>query len=226
MHVHLPKPLHGWRAFIGEVGIIVLGVLIALSAEQLVEMVQWHRRVAEAETAMTKELAEDDGAQAEARISLSPCIARHLGELETALIAERDRRVPFVPATLVAPTFRTWDDNAWRSAVSANATSHMSTERMYKWSAAYAFIPDMNEAAVRESGDWADLSRIRLLRTHPSETEREAILTAIGRARHDNELLTTVSRYLLIFTHRAGVSVPSAAQRDELQREQGEMESC
>ena len=29
MHLHLPKPLHGWRAFVGEVGIIVLGVLIA-----------------------------------------------------------------------------------------------------------------------------------------------------------------------------------------------------
>jgi uncharacterized membrane protein YraQ (UPF0718 family) len=29
MHFHLPKPLHGWREFKGEVGIIVLGVLIA-----------------------------------------------------------------------------------------------------------------------------------------------------------------------------------------------------
>jgi hypothetical protein len=31
MHFHLPKPLHGWREFAGEVGIIVIGVLIALS---------------------------------------------------------------------------------------------------------------------------------------------------------------------------------------------------
>jgi hypothetical protein len=37
MHFHLPKPLHGWREFGGEVGIIVLGVLIALGAEQIVE---------------------------------------------------------------------------------------------------------------------------------------------------------------------------------------------
>lgn len=37
MHVHLPKPLHGWREFVGEVGIIVLGVLIALGAEQALE---------------------------------------------------------------------------------------------------------------------------------------------------------------------------------------------
>ena len=37
MHFHLPKPLHGWREFAGEVGIIVIGVLIALGAEQVVE---------------------------------------------------------------------------------------------------------------------------------------------------------------------------------------------
>lgn len=42
MHFHLPKPLHGWRAFAGEVGIIVLGVLIALGAEQLVTI--FHER--------------------------------------------------------------------------------------------------------------------------------------------------------------------------------------
>jgi hypothetical protein len=37
MHFHLPKPLHGWREFVGEVGIIVIGVPIALAAEQVVE---------------------------------------------------------------------------------------------------------------------------------------------------------------------------------------------
>jgi hypothetical protein len=45
MHFHLPKPLHGWRQFVGEVGIIVIGVLIALGAEQLVELVH-ERQVA------------------------------------------------------------------------------------------------------------------------------------------------------------------------------------
>ena len=41
MHFQLPKPLHGWRAFAGEVGIIVIGVLIALGAGQIVEWVHW-----------------------------------------------------------------------------------------------------------------------------------------------------------------------------------------
>ncbi|URD60378.1 hypothetical protein M8312_11380 [Sphingomonas sp. KRR8] len=37
MKLSIPKPIHGWREFAGEVGIIVLGVLIALGAQQPVE---------------------------------------------------------------------------------------------------------------------------------------------------------------------------------------------
>jgi hypothetical protein len=34
------RPLHGWRVFAGEVGVIVLGVLLALGAQQLAEKIQ------------------------------------------------------------------------------------------------------------------------------------------------------------------------------------------
>jgi hypothetical protein len=46
MHVHLPKPLHGWREFAGEVGVIVIGVMIALGAQQLLEDWHWRSEVA------------------------------------------------------------------------------------------------------------------------------------------------------------------------------------
>jgi hypothetical protein len=58
MHFHLPKPLHGWRAFAGEVGIIVLGVLIALAAEQSVEVLHERSQVEQIRTALRAELAD------------------------------------------------------------------------------------------------------------------------------------------------------------------------
>ena len=61
MHVHLPKPLHGWRAFAGEVGIIVLGVLIALGAEQIVEMLRWRSEVTSFRKAIDHELGRNLG---------------------------------------------------------------------------------------------------------------------------------------------------------------------
>lgn len=59
MHVHLPKPLHGWRALVGEIGIIVVGVLIALSAEQLVQSIHEREDVAQLRAALRGELADD-----------------------------------------------------------------------------------------------------------------------------------------------------------------------
>ena len=57
MDVRLPKPLHGWREFAGEVGVIVLGVLIALGAQELVQELQWRSEVKQTREALDAELA-------------------------------------------------------------------------------------------------------------------------------------------------------------------------
>lgn len=59
MHFHLPRPLHGWREFAGEVGIIVLGVLIALAAEQVVEAGEWRHKVGIVRSSLIGELGND-----------------------------------------------------------------------------------------------------------------------------------------------------------------------
>ena len=45
MRFHLPKPRDGWRVFVGEVGVIVIGVVIALVAQQFAENWQWRQTV-------------------------------------------------------------------------------------------------------------------------------------------------------------------------------------
>jgi hypothetical protein len=72
MHFHLPKPLHGWRAFAGEVGIIVIGVLIALAAEQVVEDIRWHQKVAVVRRSLMDELG-NDRARWETNMAQVPC---------------------------------------------------------------------------------------------------------------------------------------------------------
>jgi hypothetical protein len=42
MHLHRPKPLHGWRELSVEIGVIVVGIIIALGLEQTVEF--FHHR--------------------------------------------------------------------------------------------------------------------------------------------------------------------------------------
>jgi hypothetical protein len=226
MHFHLPKPLHGWREFGGEVGIIVVGVLIALAAEQVVEDRHWSDRVREAEASMIKELGEDDGAQAVGRIAVAPCIARQLQSAEQALLAERDHGTPFVAPKLNTPPFRTWDNDAWRAAVSSDATSHMATERMYNWSSPYALTADMDQGAVREFNDWADLERIGTLPPHPSDPERDRMLAAIARARQDNQFLAWMSDKFLEYAGIAGVRVPDAQKQRQIALLQSSIPAC
>src|SRR5206468_2691927 len=91
MHFHLPKPLHGWRALVGEVGIIVIGVLIALGAEQAVEAWHWHNQAKDARNALHSEVGDDNLPQAYARLALAPCIDRKLTDLQSALDSHVDR---------------------------------------------------------------------------------------------------------------------------------------
>jgi hypothetical protein len=89
MHIHLPKPLHGWREFVHEVAIIVLGVVIALALEQLVERGRWLEQVHIARAALHREMAFDLGAFAD-RIRAEPCIQRRLTEAETRVRSVAD----------------------------------------------------------------------------------------------------------------------------------------
>src|SRR4029078_7149687 len=82
MHFHVPKPLHGWREFAGEVGIIVIGVLIALGVEQVVQTVHDRRVADESRRAINLELGEITGDLSK-RVRTEPCIVRRLNEVDT-----------------------------------------------------------------------------------------------------------------------------------------------
>ncbi|HWE47102.1 MAG TPA: hypothetical protein VG407_13835 [Caulobacteraceae bacterium] len=44
MHVHAPKPFHGWGELLREVGVIVVGIVIAIGLEQTVEALHRHHQ--------------------------------------------------------------------------------------------------------------------------------------------------------------------------------------
>jgi hypothetical protein len=80
MNFHFPKPLHGWRAYAGEVGTIVLGVLLALGAQELVQGLHWRSEVKETRGAIDGELARDI-AVFNYRYSNNGCVADRLNEV-------------------------------------------------------------------------------------------------------------------------------------------------
>ena len=58
MEIHKPKPVHSWRDFLSEVGVVVIGIVIALSGEQILEAIHWKHKVEAAEQDLRTELAD------------------------------------------------------------------------------------------------------------------------------------------------------------------------
>ena len=56
MDLHKPKPWHGVREFLKEYVIIVVGVLTALGAEQLVEQLHWREQIRATKEALLPEI--------------------------------------------------------------------------------------------------------------------------------------------------------------------------
>jgi hypothetical protein len=115
-HFHIPKPLHGWREFAGEVGIIVLGVLIALGFEQLVQSLHQRLIANQAREAIRAEVRENLW-WLEFRAGQEPCIDSTLSQLETVLTHARNGQATprIMKVDLAVPSKITslrWDANA------------------------------------------------------------------------------------------------------------------
>jgi hypothetical protein len=161
MEVHLPKPLHGWREFVGEVGIIVLGVLIALGFEQLVDQWRWHREVESTRQAIANELV-DAAFQGAMRIAVEDCLRDRIGELAARLNTSNGRwtadPMPLAPGTQPTPHWDNrsigrvyavplvgWSQDAWDTAKSAAVLDHLSRDEAAAYSQVYGEI-----AAIRD----------------------------------------------------------------------------
>jgi len=97
MDIRQPKPIHGWLDFVKEVGIIVLGVSIALAAEQGVERWRENRQYREARSAIRDELNLNI-MNIKRRGDWAPCTARRLDEVG-ALLDRAENRQPFKTPT-------------------------------------------------------------------------------------------------------------------------------
>jgi hypothetical protein len=155
MHFHLPKPLHGWRAFVGEVGIIVIGVLIALGAEQAVEWLHWRHEVADARRALDREIASNLGAIVR-RQQEGACIDRRLSEIRSLLgHGASAPRVPLGQPQLWRP--RT---NVWQAAMAGQVAGHMPLSAWLGYAELYDGFQWYGQRAADETDAWSVLGEL------------------------------------------------------------------
>jgi hypothetical protein len=164
MHVHLPKPVHGWRQFVGEVGIIVIGVLIALAAEQLVSSLHDRDSVAQVRMALDGELAEDR-ARWDQINSQDKCARQRLDTLE--------RWVESAPAGARVTdgySFFIWNmhSSAWDIAKSSPSAAHIPLDKRLTYASLYAAIDNWRELLGIESTNAEQLTSLLATADQPA----------------------------------------------------------
>lgn len=158
MHIHRPTAPRGLREFLSEIGVIVLGILIALGGEQLVEWGRARHELTDARRALRAELALDaahlrameaENACADARLRLLEGWAEGKASFDTRDLASMRNR----PLLWTLPT------TAWDVTKSAAVAAHMPLEERLAYAAVYDGLANQMRHVLDERQAWDLLAR-------------------------------------------------------------------
>src|SRR3569623_727527 len=132
MDVHKPKPIHNLRELASEIGVIVIGILIALGLEQVIETLHTRERTEVAQQAVDRE-ERFDLAKATRELDMRACMERQMAALSEA-IGKRDQgkvRRLLGTSGFVGPF--PWTHAAWQAAVDSEAADHFDPGRRHDY---------------------------------------------------------------------------------------------
>ncbi len=203
MDVRKPKPVHSWNELIGEIGVIVLGVLIALAAEQAVELVHWNHQLAEARKSLREEL-HTSAQDAYGHRAISNCNAQALSKLRTDLLKSGAawKARPSAYEALLS----TWDSSAWRTAQASGTLGHMTPVELNGYASAYQFPPLFAEQEAKDQDDAAQLELLAY-DLNLGDGMRGRMLEAVNRAERQNWLLAVEAKQFLESAAAVGVTL-------------------
>jgi hypothetical protein len=216
MHFHLPKPLHGWREFVGEVGIIVIGVLIALGAEQLIERLQWRDKVQETTVQLNAELHRD-ALSAYDWLVVAPCVDEQLQAIDAALASARQthRLQPTPPFT---PPLEIFTEDTWLNARALQVADHLSPQQVQVYSSLFFLPRDLGGSVIELHKEGAEL---RSLSSGYSPISPEDVSAYQRQAGRVHELLDRVElgdTLLLKELSLQGIRPSAGEMNDALER--------
>lgn len=208
MHFHLPKPLHGWREFAGEVGIIVLGVLIALGFEQVVVTVQERRASDQARKSVQAEITKNVQILL-GRAQLQDCLDRKLDDIGELLAAAGEGTPNPHPNWVSRPTFWFMATGNWQAATAAGRAALLSKEDQIRFGTFFAIFDFINREEEREQSAWAHLRGLEDWRGPLGPTARFGFAQALQDARYSNYRIKAETIILVDGMHALRIPLPT-----------------
>lgn len=218
------------RGFAAEILVIVIGVLIALAAGNVVEEWNWQRKVTAGEKRLLDEGAWNVRYAAE-QVVVGPCVDAQLVQLRTRVLRSGDT---LDPAPLHSdPTgrdyviripSRPYGDGIWMALNDDGTSGHMADVRQQRHAGAYASL-----AILREKRTESDLLTGRLITlAHPlplDAASRVTLVADIEEQRARSLFQSMVAGQILGAYRRLG-SLPSEASVDSLLSTSGTVAFC
>lgn len=225
MEGHKPKPIENWRGLFKEWGIIVLGVLTALLAEQAVQSFEWRHKVEVAVDDMSQEMANGNGPEAYARLAMHDCLASRLAGARIAVETSDRRQSRQLIEAIWLPS-KTYESQARDSANASDVGSHMSTMQMRKFRIVYALTPEMDRLNDKEL---ADLARLRALPASGGPVQQFEKLAAIGAIEDlelDNDRMSRGATFTLRVMRAAGMRLNRSPTEREVRDAKAHYGGC
>ncbi len=204
MDIHKPKSWHGWREFLKEYLIIVVGVLTALGAEQVAEALRWRHEVAEARQELRYELGSNIRLT-QRRAGKADCVDRRLDDLG-GILAEASKSGRLPPTGFIGqPISPTYLQDAWDAQKSGQAVAHFSPEELEAIGRVYRFIDGGRRRLELDDTAWTTLQTVSGPgRRLDPETEGR-LYQALGEARSANRAIRALPGRLSEILQQTGL---------------------
>jgi hypothetical protein len=202
----LPTPIHGWRVLAGEMGVIAVGVLIALGAQQLVERREWNQRAASAEEAIKDELGYAAMMGHERRI-IQPCLRGKIRELADKLTRNEGKwsaspmKVTSAPyGTVIPPAYRApsraFLTDAWNSAMADGTVNHLKADRVQEYSGLYNLVAHLRQLQDEEQKAGASLAPLSF-DGQLDDRSRAEMIARLAEVDRINSLMVVISGQII-----------------------------
>jgi hypothetical protein len=165
---------------------VVVGIIIALSAEQLLERLEWHHKIDRAEEQMRLEMSGDDGPEVLERIALADCVDHGLAEVRAGVERADDRAAIIAAIGRIDLPRHTYESEAYQAAEASGVLARLDPQRLDRWNYLYSTMPVLDRVAEREYFDAAALHAVRTTGGPLSEAEQLKLLEVLENLRRDN----------------------------------------
>jgi hypothetical protein len=208
MEIHKPKPVHNWRELLTEIGVIVFGIVIAISLEQLVEAWHWAGEVKIAREALRAEIAPISTFYA-SRLTIAPCMDKKLDAVSDLIRDAAAGRPSPAEGIKFVGLGSVLSDSEWQSERSSQVLTHFPRSELAQMSSFYGQLPDVRQFIHDEANAWAALAVLSDGSQKLEAADLAQLRVNYHLARRYEYLITLIAARELGITKKLAVAYPS-----------------